>query len=396
VPNTNTEIYYDPYSTEVDLDPHPVWSRMREEAPLYFNERYQFFALSRFEDVLEASKDASAFSSAHGTVLELLDAPIELVPNWLLFKDPPEHTRLRALVNRAFTPRRIADIEGRVRELACELLDRHVGTDSFDYVADFAARLPMQVIGSLLGVPVEDRDRVAELFEIFGETFGQDEGADYSQLTGLNAYFGELAARRRARPEDDLMTALVQAEVKDDDGVARRMSTEDISEFVVLLDGAGTDTVSKLLGWAALTLARHPEQRAMLVDSPDRIPDCVEELIRYEPPSPVQGRLVTRDVEFYGRTVPAGSKMLLLTGAASRDEREFERADEFDVTRRITRHLSFGYGHHFCLGAALARLEARVALEETLRRFPTWKVLDGAEMSHSSSVRGYRRVPIAV
>ncbi len=390
------DIYYDPYSIEIDRDPYPTWARMRDEAPLYFNERHNFYALSRFEDVLEASKDNATFISGEGTILELLDAPQEMVPNWLLFMDPPEHTRLRTLVSHAFTPRRISELEDRIRVLAAELLDAQAGADSFDYVADFSARLPMQVIGSLLGVPTEDRQRVAGFFDTLQESFGQEEGSDYTRLGDLNSYFAELAERRRSDPEDDLMTALVQAEVVDDDGSVQRMTTEDISEFVVLLDGAGSDTVAKLLGWAAITLARHPDQRTMLVEHPERIPDGVEELVRYEPPSPVQGRRVTRDVEYYGQTLPAGSKMLLLTGAASRDEREFERPDEFDVTRRMTRHLSFGYGHHFCLGSALARLEARVALEETLRRYPSWELLDGAEMAHTSSVRGYSRVPIAV
>jgi cytochrome P450 len=387
-----SDLVYDPFSTTTNDDPYPVWSRMREEAPLYFNEHFSFYALTRYEDVLAGLLAPQTFRSGHGTMFELLDAPVELVPNWLLFKDPPDHTRLRALVSRAFTPRRVADLESRVRELARELLDRYGCGDTFDFVADFGRQLPMRVIGSLIGVPAQDLDHVHQLFAAFAEMQGDEEGFDFAKLQAINDYFHAMADERAARPRDDMMTALVQAEIE-----GRKLSHQEISEFVVLLDGAGTDTVSLLLGNAARLLAEHADQRAFLAEDVTRVPTAIEEILRFDPPSPVQGRLTAQDVEFHGSVVPAGAKMLLVNGAATRDPREYDEPDRFDVTRDAERHLSFGVGIHFCLGAALARLESRVALEETFARFQEWEVdLDHAERFRTTSVRGYRRLPISV
>ena len=388
-----TDIVYDPYDYAIDADPHPVWKRMRDDAPVHWNEQYQFWALSRFADVYEASRDIETFSSARGTVLELIDRPIETFAP-MIFQDPPYHTLLRALVSRAFTPRRITALESRIRELVARYLDPLRGADSFDFVQEFAAKLPAMVIGSLLGVPEADQEMVRiqtdEMLHIEpGETL-----ANKQAVTDLFGYFFELARERRAHPRDDLISALLESEITTDDGSPRRLDEMELLAFIGLLSGAGNETVARLLSWAAVLLARNPDQRALLAADPTLLPNAIEELLRYEAPSPIQARWVTRPIEMHGVTIPAECKIALLTGSAGRDEREYPDADRFDVRRTFSRHASFGYGPHFCLGAALARLEARVALEETLARFPTWDVDEaGLRWVHTSTVRGYETVP---
>jgi len=390
------ELYYDPYDYAIDADPHPVWRRMRDEAPVYRNEKYDFFALCRFADVLGASLDHERFISGRGTVLELMGKIPQPPP--MIFRDPPEHTRLRKLVSRAFSPRRIADLEPRIRALCARYLDPWVGERGFDYVADFGARLPVMVISSLLGIPEEDQDQVrvwtdAVLHRDAGNpNLPESARAASGELFG---YFHRYTQERRKRPRDDMMTDLLESEIQLEDGSRRRIEDGELLAFFGLLSAAGNETVARLLGWAGRLLDRHPEQRARLVEDPSAIPNAVEELLRYEAPSPVQARTASRDVALHGVTIPQGATVLLLTGSAGRDERAYPDADRFAVTRRIDRHVSLGYGLHFCLGASLARLEGRVALEETLRRFPSWEVDDaGLEMVHTSTVRGYAKVPI--
>jgi cytochrome P450 len=390
------DLYYDPYDYDIDIDPHPAWKRLRDEAPLYRNERYDFWALSRFADVYTASLDWKTFSSARGTVLELIDKIPE--PRSMIFQDPPEHEALRKLVSRAFSPRRIAELETRVRELVAGYLDPMIGSGGLDYVADFGARLPALVIGSLLGVPPEDQEQVRLWTD---EVMHRDPGeTDISERMkkaqhALWGYFWNYIQERRSERRDDMMTDLLEAEIVGDDGSRRRLTDPEVLTFIALLSGAGNETVARLLGWAGFVLARYPEERAKLVANPSGIPNAVEELLRYEAPSPVQARTLTRDVELYGTPLKAGTKMLLITGSAGRDEREFDEPDAFRVDRKMERHLTFGYGIHFCLGASLARMEGRVALEETLRRFPRWSVDEAvAEMVHTSTVRGWAKLPI--
>ena len=387
------ELYYDPYDYEIDADPHPIWRRMRDEAPVYRNGRYDFYALSRFRDVLDAGLDAERFQSGRSTVLEFMDTKFDPAP--LIFKDPPEHSQLRKLASRAFSPRRISQIEKRVRELVSGYLDPFVGSGGFDYVADFGAKLPVMVIGSLLGVPEEDQDQIRmwtdrTLHREPGET--EPDPGIQGKLWG---YFGRYIKERRKAPRDDMMTDLLEAELVLEDGSTRRLDDLELLTFIGLLSAAGNETVARFLGFAGSTLHRFPEERAKLVADPSKIPNAVEELLRYEAPSPVQGRTLTTDVELHGTRMPEGSKILLLTASAGRDDREYPDPDRFDVDRTIDRHVSLGYGIHFCLGASLARLEARVALEETLARFPVWNVdYDAAEWVHTSTVRGYERLPI--
>jgi len=388
-------IYYDPYDYEIDLDPHPVWKRMRAEQPLYWNERYEFWALSRFDDVWAAYHDTTTFSSAHGVQLETLDAPVEHAS--MIFMDPPDHDRLRKLVSHAFTPRRIRELEASVTDLVDGYLEQFVGAETFDYVEQFGALVPPMVIGELLGVPAPDRDQLRHWFDDIlhhdEHSTGPSERATAAGLATFEYVTAMITERRRA-PRDDLITALLDAEL-DEGGAARKLDDFEVVSFVLLLAGAGVETVARLLSWAAVVLARNPDQRALLAQDPALIANGVEELLRYEAPSPVNGRWVTRPFEAHGTVVPAESKILLLNGSANRDEREFDDPDRFDVRRTMKRHITFGYGAHFCLGAALARVEGRVALASTLARFPTWEI-DDAELVpvHTSTVRGYSSVPI--
>lgn len=388
--------YYDPYDYEIDANPHPVWKRLRDEAPAYYNAEHDFWALSRFRDVLEASLDESTYISGRGTVLELMGKIPSPAP--MIFQDPPEHTQLRKLVSRAFSPRRISELEARIRELCARYLDPHVGGSGFDYVADFGARLPVMVISSLLGIPEKDQDQVREWTDAVlhrdpGET--QPGEAALKASGDLFGYFGRQAAERRQQPRDDMMTDLVQSELALGDGTSRPLNDAELLTFFGLISAAGNETVARLLGWVGILLARHPDQRARIAADLRLVPGAVEELLRYEAPSPVQARTAAREVEIHGQTIPAGATVLLLTASAGRDEREFPDADRFDVERRFERHVSLGYGVHFCLGASLARMEARVSIEETLARFPEWDIIEsGLEMVHTSTVRGYAKVPI--
>jgi cytochrome P450 len=394
-----TDVYYDPYDYDIDANPHSVWKRMRDDAPVYRNEKFDFYALSRFHDVMTASLDAKTFSSAFGTVLELMtdepgDSPM------MIFLDAPKHTQLRKLVSRAFSPRRISLLETNIRKVAAGYLDPLVGRSEFDYLQDFGAKLPVMVISALLGVPEEDREQIrvwtdSLLHRDEGETNADRAHADVS--ANLWGYFGRYVESRRSNPQDDMISDLMSAEIDLPDGSKRRLENAELLAFIGLLSGAGNETVARFLGWTCTLLDRHPDQRAALVAEPSLIPNAVEEILRYEAPSPVQGRRTTCEIELHGSVIPKGGKVLLLTGSAGRDEREYPEADRFDVTRDIDRHVALGYGTHFCLGASLARMEARIAIEETLIRFPEWEVRwDETERVHTSTVRGYHRVPVRV
>jgi cytochrome P450 len=390
------ELYWDPFDEVIDSEPHAIWRRMRQEAPVYRNDRHDFWALSRFHDVEHAHRDPETFSSARGTVLEMMGGDLRSTGQ-IIFLDPPDHTRLRALVSRAFTPRRVAGLEDDIRSMCASMLDPHVGGDGFDYLQDFGARLPSMVISRLLGVPAADQERMRHVIDrLFHIEPGVGMVNDTSAKAGIEVavFLRDLLRRRSADPAGDMLTALVHAELTEGDG-SRRLTLDEAASFAMLLFVAGTETVARLLGWAAVVLAEHPDQRRHLVDDPALVPAAVEELLRYEAPSPVQGRWTTRPVRLHGTTIPAGSKVLLLTGSAGRDERVYEQPDRFVVHRERRSHVTFGYGIHFCLGAALARLEGRVALEETLRRFPDWEVdLDSSSRLHTSTVRGYANVAI--
>ena len=393
-----TNLYWDPFDADIDADPHPIWRRLRDEAPVYRNEKFDFWALSRFEDVEPAHRDTKTFISNHGTVLEIMQ-PEPLPTGQLMFLDPPDHTRLRALVSRAFTPRRIEQLEDHIREICNEFFDRVEGRSGFDYIQDFAAPLPSLVISSLLGVPLEDqamlREHIETIFHI-EPGVGMINDVSMRARSAIQEYILGQLAQRRLDPRDDMLTDLTRAEIAED-GVTRRLTDDEAADFGNLLVSAGTETVSKFLGWAAMLLDEHRDQRDWMAADPSLIPNAIEEILRYEAPSPVTGRWTTRDVQYHGVEIPEGSKVLLIAGSANRDERHYPDADRFDILRSSDHHLSFGYGAHFCIGAALARMEARVALEETLRRFPTLVVdRDAAVNVHTSTVRGYSKIPVVV
>jgi cytochrome P450 len=390
------ELYYDPYDFEIDTDPYPIWRRLREEQPLYFNEKYEFFALSRFDDVEAALKDWHTYSSAKGTLIELIKADMEMPPGSIIFEDPPPHTRHRSILSRVFTPKKMLDIEPKVREFCAQTLDPLVGAGGFDFIADLGAYMPMRTIGMLLGIPEEDqeaiRERIDDGLKLADGTMPENQMERGRQQGEV---FADYIDWRTDHPSDDLMTQLIQAEFEDETGTTRRLRREEVLNFVNLLAAAGNETTTRLIGWAGKVLAEHPDQRRQMAEDPSLIPQAVEEVLRFEAPSPVQARYVTTDVEHHGTTVPAGSIMALLNGSANRDDRRFPDGDSFDIHRETDHHLSFGYGIHFCLGSHLARLEGRVALDEVLKRFPEWEVdWDNARQARTSTVRGWERLPV--
>jgi len=393
-----SDIYYDPYDFEIDSDPYPVWRRLRDERPLYYNERYDFYALSRFEDVDECSKDWGTYISGKGTVLELIKSDIELPPGSIIFEDPPTHQIHRRLLSRVFTPRNISDLEPKIRGFCARSLDPLIEKGRFDFIADLGAQMPMRTIGMLLGIPEADQEAIRDhIDEGLRLTEGAMPDLDAAFGGGINSAdaFSEYIEWRSTHPSDDLMTNLLNAEFEDETGTVRRLSRQEVLGYVNLIAAAGNETTTRLIGWTGKVLADHPDQLRQLAEDRSLVPNAIEELLRYESPSPVQARYVTRDVEHYGQSVPAGSAMLLLTASANRDERRFPDADRFDIHRKIDHHLAFGYGIHFCLGQALARLEGRIALDEVLQRFPSWEVdWEHAVQARTSTVRGWERLPV--
>jgi cytochrome P450 len=393
----NRDVHYDPYDTEIDADPYPVWKALRDVAPLYRNDRHDFYALSRFDDVEACSVDWTAYSSAKGSVLELIRADIDVPPGIILFEDPPEHDVHRGLLRRVFTPRRMLEIEPQVRAFCARTLDPLVDQDGFDFIADLGAEMPMRTIGMLLGIPEQDQKAIRDRLDAGLRLTEGEAVPDTVPVNFGNEDFGAYIDWRADHPSDDLMTDLLNAEFEDETGELRKLTRNEVLNYIGLLAGAGNETTTRLIGWAGKVLAEHPDQRAELAADPSLVPGAVEELLRFESPSPVQARYVMRDTEHYGERVAAGSIMLLLTGSANRDERKFTDPDRFDIHRKIDHHLAFGYGIHFCLGSHLARLEGRVAIEEVLKRFPAWDVdWDNAVRAHTSTVRGWDSLPVRV
>jgi cytochrome P450 len=395
---TEPELYYDPYDFEIDTNPYPIWKRLRDERPLYYNERYDFYALSRFDDVERGFKDWKTYSSAKGTVLELIKSGMEIPPGSIIFEDPPNHDTHRGLLSRVFTPKKMSAIEPKVREFCARSLDPLVGSGGFDFIADLGAQMPMRTIGMLLGIPEEDqealRDRIDEGLKLEEGTMPDLDAQRLASGEQAQA-FADYIDWRAEHPSDDLMTELLRGEFEDIDGERRRLSREEVLNFVNLLAAAGNETTTRLIGWTGKVLAEHPDQLRQLAEDRSLVPNAVEEILRFEAPSPVNSRYVTTDVELHGEVVPAGSAMVLLNGAANRDERHFPDGETFDIHRKIDHHLSFGYGIHFCLGAHLARLEGRVALDEVLQRWSSWEVdWDNAVQARTSTVRGWEKLPV--
>ena len=389
------QVYFDPYDVEINANPYPTFARLREESPLYYNEQYDFYALSRFADVNKGLVDHETFSSARGAIIELIKANIEIPSGALIFEDPPIHTVHRKLLARMFTPRKINALEPKIREFCAQALDPLVGSGKIDFIKDFGAIMPMRVISELLGIPEDDQEMIRDHGndQLRTEAGGQMKAAKDGLVDG--SIFETYIDWRKDNPSDDIMTELLNVEFTDEHGVTRKLTREELLIYINVVAGAGNETTTRLIGWAAKVLAEHPDQRKQLGENPELIPQAIEELLRFEPPAPHVARYVTRDVELHGQTVPEGSVMMMLIGAAVRDSRQFPPDGEvFDIHREQRQHLAFSVGTHYCLGSALARLEGRIALEEILKRFPEWDVdLANAQLSPTSTVRGWDAMP---
>jgi len=397
VTGSDTGVYYDPFDVDINADPYPTFRRLRDEAPIYYNERYDVWALSRYEDVEKGLVDWQTFSSSRGDILELVQSGMELPSGVVLFEDPPLHTKHRGLMSRVFTPRRMNALEDQVREFCARCLDPLVGTDRFDLVADLGAEMPMRVIGMLLGIPETGLAAVRDRSDATLRTESGKPMELQADAIANGEIFAEYVEWRAQHPSDDLMTALLNAEFEDEHGETRTLTRDEVLTYTMVLAGAGNETTGRLIGWLGKVLAEHPDQRRELVADRSLIPNTIEETLRFEPTGPHVARYVARDADYYGTTIPAGSAMLLLVGAANRDERRYEDPDRFDVHRDLSQHLTFGYGLHYCLGAALARLEGRVALDELLNRFPDWEVdYEHIELAPTSTVRGWDAMPVFV
>jgi len=395
--STEGAVNWDPYDAKFTADPYPTFRRLREEAPLYYNEPYDFYAVSRYADVASGLPDWQTFSSARGGILELIKMNIEMPPGTLIFEDPEIHDIHRRLLVRVFSPRRIAELEPKVRDFCVKTLDPLAGAAAFDLVASVSAEMPMRVIGMLLGIPEDAQEAIRESAD---ESLRTEPGGKMDFKGGAilsNDLLADYVDWRKDHPSNDLMTDLLTAEFEDENGVRRTLTRDEVLTYVTVVAGAGNETTGRLIGWMGSVLAQHPDQRAELVADPSLIPGAIEEILRYEPPGPAIARYVTKDVEFHGQTVPAGSAIVFIVAAANRDERRYPDPDRFDIRRNIGLQMTFGVGVHYCLGAALARLEGRVAMEEILKRFPRWDVdWDNAKLAQTSTVRGWETLPIII
>jgi cytochrome P450 len=392
-------IEFDPMSSDYFNDPYEIYRRLRDEAPVYQNEKYGFYALSRYADVSRAHRDPSVLSSTYGVeFFDLMDReqhPEEM--RAIISMDPPAHDRMRGLVSRVFTPRAIAELEPMAREVISGYLDQLAGEPTFDAVTDFAAYFPVDIISRMLGVPADDRQAIRETLDV---ALHREEGQQ--ELSAENAaafvssfqYFYELTLAKRAAPADDMMTHLTQVEMQRDDGQETSLTDEEIAGFAGLLGAAGAETVTKLIGNGVVLFHTNPAEWQQLLGDRSLSSSAVEEILRFQPPSQYQGRFAVQDTEYHGTIIEAGNPVLLLTGAASRDEREYVDPDAFDIDRPPSVSMAFGYGIHHCLGAALARLESRIAFEEIASRYPQFAVdVSGLQRVQMSNVAGYSNVP---
>jgi cytochrome P450 len=388
------DLYWDPFSLELNTDPYPVFRRLRDEAPLYYNDTHDFYAVSRAADVERAFADHKRLISGRSDILEFIKSGLDFPSGMFIFEDPPQHTKHRGLLSRVFTPKKMLALEPEVRDFCARTLDPLVGSGGFDFVKDYAEIVSSRVIGMLLGIP--EADQVAVRAQVGKNvTPGQPREVDIANFEG--AFYAQYIEWRETNPSDDLMTALLNAEFEDETGETRRLTRQEVLTFVTLLSGAGNDTTAKLIGWTGKLLSDHPDERARLVGDPGLIPAAVEEILRYETPGMQNARFAVEDVEFEGGVLPAGNPVVCIMASANRDERRFPDPDRFDVGRAPAGIMTFAFGLHFCLGAALARLQGRVALEEVLERFHEWTVVDdGAVLEPTSTTRGYKSLPVVV
>jgi cytochrome P450 len=392
-----TDVYYDPYDVGINADPYPTYARLREDAPAYHNERYGFWVLSRHADVERGLLDWQSFSNTRSDILDIIRAGVELPPGVILFEDPPVHTMHRGLMSRVFTPRRMAALEDQVRDFCARCLDPLVGSSGFDIITELASVLPMRVIGMLLGIPEQDQVAVRDKTDATLRTVPGRPMDVREEEVARGDMFAEYIEWRAEHPSDDLMTVLLNAEFTDEQGETRTLTRQEVLTYTAVLAGAGNETTGRLIGWLAKVLAEHPDQRRAVVEDRSLVPNVIEETLRYEPTGHATARYVMHDVECHGTTIPAGSPILLVVASANRDHRRYDDPDTYDIRRQGIQHLTFGYGLHFCLGASLARLEGRVALDEMLNRFPEWDVdPDGMRLAPTTTVRGWERMPVVL
>ena len=398
---TTSELIFDPFSEEFFTSPWEIYERLREEAPVYYNAEHDFYALSRHEDVAAAFKDHQTYSSAYGLDLAMVKSGEPLPMKMIILMDPPEHRQMRSLVNKVFTPRAIANLKDMVVETIDQCF-RAADPEHFDVVQQFSAFFPVEVITRMLGVPEDRRQQVrtwvdASLHREPGQVEMSEEGMQ-AIAAAMGLYY-ELIQQRRSEPQDDMFTRLVQAEIEREDGQKESLDDFEIAGFATLLGGAGAETVTKLIGTAAVTFARYPDQWQKLLDDRSKIPAAVEELLRYEGPVQYNVRRSMREVTVRGVTIPEGKPVFLLGGSANRDPEAFTDAGSFDIDRDRTeaQNLGFGYGVHSCLGAALARMESTIALERLLDFMPRYEVLwDDCRRVAMQNVGGWSHVPVRV
>ncbi|MCV7380429.1 cytochrome [Mycobacterium alsense] len=398
---TVAELVFDPFSADFFNGPYETYRRMREEAPVYYSERYDFYALSRHADVAAAFKDFETYSSAYGVDLGMVRTGQKVPAKMIISLDPPEHRHMRSLVNKVFTPRAISALKAMVTEQIEHFLAA-ADPDEFDVVQDFSALFPVEVITRMLGVPAENRQKVRLwIDELLHREPGQIEMSDAGNQAMAHSWvmYYELIRQRRAEPQDDMISSLIAAEIEREDGETTRLRGSEIAGFATLLGGAGAETVTKLIGNAAVVFARNPEQWRKLLDDRSKIPAAVEELLRYEAPSQYNVRRSMKDVVLHGVTIPAGKPVFLIGGSANRDPDAWTDPDVFDIDRdrAEAQNLGFGYGIHSCLGAALARMESAIALEKLLDRMPRYEVLwDRCKRVSMQNVAGWSHVPVRV
>lgn len=388
---------YNPFARDIQTNPYPVYRWLRDEAPVYHNEEIGFWALSRFDDVLGAHLDPGTFVSGHGVTIEGYDRGNDV----LISRDEPSHTWHRKLVSRLFTPRAISELEPKVRAIAAGVLDNAREAGEIDIVAEFSTHLPMMVIAEMLGLPMETREQLRHYSDaILDRTDADDQGsitaATQAAMAGVMGLLMQIVDGKSRDLGDDIASLLLTARVRDDGGNEVALTHEQVAYRLLELTIAGHETTAKLIANGVVALDWYPDQRAELVADPSLIPNAVEEMLRWDPPSHYQGRWVEQDVTLHGVTIPADSRVILITGAANHDERVFDDPEHFDLHREIERHVGFGFGIHLCVGAALARLETRIAFEELLKRYPNYELRQPMKRAYSSNVRGLSNLPLAL